>query len=116
MTDDDGIERLRFKDAEPTGRRVRPLPEECSLEANAEAATHVHRVLAADETRAHRPDVDARLIWGVEAAAGASGARPVTQPDHPDSLLARYANLAAPGPQRTGRHLATDVGINTTSA
>jgi hypothetical protein len=51
-----------------------------------------------------------------EAAARAPGGLPRDAHDHPDSLLARNAALDAPRLQRTPKHLATDVGINMTSA
>jgi hypothetical protein len=53
--------------------------------------------------------------WESKQQSGASGAPTVGQPDHPGSLLAR-ANLVGPGPRRTGKHFATDVGTYQTLA
>jgi hypothetical protein len=70
---------------------------------------------AADEARAHRVDVDARLFRESKQQLALQADFPVTQPDHPDFLLARNAAVDALRLQRTPKQLATDVGITKTS-
>jgi hypothetical protein len=67
---------------------------------SASAGVKLRGAPAADETRARRPDVDARLVRESKQESGASGAFPVTEPDHPDFLRGLDYVMPNPGRQR----------------
>jgi hypothetical protein len=76
------------------------LPPSYRSPARAGMSRTIRKTPAADETRAHRRDVDARLVRASMQQSGASGALPVTQPDHPDSLHGLNYVMPNPGRQR----------------